>query len=112
MWARYVTVLLGIWLMAAPGIFDFEKFIADNGRIVGPVVVTFATIAISESLRNIRMVNLLPGAWLLFAPWILDYDNSIAFASDYITGLLILGLTLVKQSRKYTFGGGWSILFK
>ncbi len=112
MWARYATILIGFWLMAAPGIFDFEKFISDNNRIVGPIVVTFAVISVSESMRNLRIVNLLPGAWLLFAPWILDYDNSIAFASDYVAGLLILGLTLVKLKRKYKFGGGWSVLFE
>lgn len=112
MWARYAIILVGIWLMAAPGIFDFEKFIADNDRIVGPIVVTIAVISISESTRNIRFANLLPGAWLLFAPWVLDYDNSIAFASDYVAGLLILGLALVKLKRKYSFGGGWSVLFK
>ena len=112
MWARYATVLLGIWLMAAPGILGFEKLIADNDRIVGPLIVTFSMISLSECTLSVRMANLLPAAWLLFAPWILDYDNSTAFASDYISGLLILGLTLVKQKREHTFGGGWSSLFK
>lgn len=111
MWARYVTIALGLWLMVAPGIFDFPKTISDNGHIVGPLIITFSTIAIFEVMRNLRYANLPLGAWLLFAPWILDYDNSNAFASDYVVGMLTLILSLVRQKRQETFDGGWSSLW-
>lgn len=112
MWARYVTVILGLWLMVAPGIFNFEKSIANNGHIIGPLMITFATIAIFECTRNVRYATLPLGAWLLFAPWVLDYDNNTAFASDYITGWLAMALSLVKLKRENHFGGGWSALWK
>lgn len=112
MWARYASVVLGLWLMAAPGLFDFNKSIANNGHIVGPLIITFSIIAISECTRNVKWATLPVGAWLLFAPWILDYDNNTASASDYITGLLVMIFALVKQKRENQFAGGWTALWK
>jgi hypothetical protein len=107
MWARIVTIALGIWLMVAPDLFDFNKTISDNGHIIGPLMITFSVVALSECMRNVKMLNLALAAWLLFAPWILHYDNSAAVASDYATGVLALMLTLVKQKRQHWFAGGW-----
>jgi len=112
MWARITTTILGVWLMMAPDIFGFGKTIANNDHIVGPLLITFSVIAMSESVRNVKMLNLPLAAWLLFAPWILGYENSLAFASDYTVGVLTLVLTLVKQRRRHSFAGGWGVLFR
>lgn len=107
MWARVATMVLGLWLMIAPGILRFPKVIADNGHIVGPLLVTFAAIALSECTRNVRWLNIPLGAWLLFAPWILHYESSVAFVSDYTTGVLTLIFSLAGQKRKHYFSEGW-----
>jgi hypothetical protein len=112
MWARYASVVLGLWLMVAPGIFDYDKSIANNGHITGPLIITFSIIAIFECTRNVKYATLPLGAWLIFAPWILGYDNDTAFANDYITGLLVMALSLVRQKRENQFGGGWPALWK
>jgi hypothetical protein len=112
MWARVATLLLGIWLMMAPGLLHFNNIIADNDHIVGPLIVTFSTIAIWECTRNVRMLNLPLGAWLLFSPGILGYVDTAAFASDYTVGVLTILLSLVKQKRKNSFGGGWTAIWK
>jgi hypothetical protein len=112
MWARVVTLLLGIWLMIAPALFDYGKQIANNGHIVGPLMITFSIIALSECTRNVRLFILPLGAWLLFAPWILDYENTTAFASDYSVGVAALLLSLVKAKTKNTFDGGWPVLWR
>lgn len=110
--ARAITALLGIWLMAAPGVFNLSKTISDNDRIVGPVAATFAIIAIWECTRNVRWLNLPLGVWLLLAPWILNYGNSVATVNDMATGALIIALCFVKPKREQRFGGGWAMLFK
>jgi hypothetical protein len=112
MWARITTLLLGVWLMSAPGIFDFSKTISNNDHIIGPLIISFSAIAICESTRNVRFFNLPLAAWLLFAPWILGYENNIAFFSDYIVGVSTLLLSLVPQKRKNTFGGGWPAVWQ
>jgi hypothetical protein len=112
MWARIMTLLLGVWLMVAPDLFNFGKTISTNGHIIGPLLVTFSIIAMSESTRNVRMLNLPLGAWLLFAPWMFAYDTPAALISDYTVGVLTLILSLVKLKRTKEFGGGWSSLWK
>jgi hypothetical protein len=111
MWARITTLTLGVWLMSAPGLFGFAKTISNNGHIIGPLIVSFSIISFSECTRNARWLNLPLAMWLLFSPWILAYDNWTAFASDYAVGILILFLSIVKQERKKSFGGGWPVIW-
>lgn len=111
MWALVVTSILGLWLMIAPDLLNYSKMIANNNHIVGPLIITFSIISMSECTRNVRMLNLPLGAWLLLGPWILGYENDTAFAIDYSAGVIILLLTFVKQKRKYKFGGGWPAIW-
>lgn len=112
MWARVVTLLIGLWLMVAPVVLHYNKIMSNNGHITGPLIVTFSIIALSECTRNVQMFNLPLGAWLLFSPWVLGYVDTAGFASDYIAGVLILLFSLVKYKRKNRFAGGWPTLRK
>jgi len=112
MWAQIINVAIGLWLMIAPSALDLEKEAADSDHVTGPIIVTFALIAISESVRNIRHVNLIPGFWLLMAPWFLGYDQNTGIISDMAAGLLVILLSRVEGTLKYTFGGGWNSIFK
>lgn len=112
MWAQVINSALGIWLMAAPAILGFNKSIANNDYIVGPLIATFAITAIFENTRNVRRFNWLPGAWLLLAPWVLDYDSTTATLNDMLTGALVIAFSFVKGEVKSELGGGWSSLWK
>ena len=112
MWAQVINAILGIWLMAAPGIFGFSKTMADNDHIVGPVIATFAIIAFWECTRVVRTYNIPLGAWLLLAPWVLGYDNTIAIVNDMVVGGLVIGFSLVKGKIEQRYGGGWSAIWK
>jgi hypothetical protein len=112
MWAQGINAALGIWLMVAPAIFGFDKTIANNAHIVGPVIATFAITALFESTRPVRKFNWLPGAWLLVAPLVLGYQDTTATIHDLLVGALVIGLSCVKGKIHYRFGGGWSALWK
>lgn len=112
MWTQVIVALLGIWLMVAPSVFDFSKKISDNAHIAGPLIASFATIAIWECTRNVRFFNVPLALWLLAAPWVLIYDDSTAIISDYAVSVLVLTLTFIRRKRKYRFGGGWSAIWK
>ena len=112
MWAQLINAALGIWLMAAPDIFGFNKTIADNDHIVGPIIATFAITAIFENTRPLRRFNWLPGAWLLLAPWVLGYDSTAATINDMLTGALVIAFSCIKGRVKNNIGGGWSSLWK
>lgn len=112
MWAQVIVIISGVWLMAAPAFFDFDKSISDNAHIVGPLIATFAIVALSECTRNVRFFNLPLAAWLILAPWILQYNNSTALINDYAVAILVAGLSFVRPKRKNRFGGGWPSIWK
>jgi len=112
MWARIICTIIGLWVMIAPGIFDFNASAEDNGHIIGPIVVTFSVIAFWDATRGVRKWNYPVALWLLLAPWILGYSMGVATTSDMIAGVLIIIFSSVKGRRKHSFGGGWSSLWK
>src|SRR5690606_36032102 len=81
-------------------------------HIVGPLLVSFATIALWECTRNVRFFTLPLALWLLAAPWILRYDNNTALFNDYAVAVLITALLLVRYKRENFFGGGWPAVLK
>lgn len=112
MWAQIVMAFLGIWLMVAPAIFDFPKYISDNGRIVGPLVASFSVIAIWECTRNVRLLNVPLAVWLFASPLVLHYGNDTALMNDYIVAILLIALCMVRPSRVHRFGGGWPSIWR
>lgn len=112
MWPRIINTILGLWLMIAPGIFQYSSAAADNGHIAGPIIVTFSIVAIWEATRVVRKWNLPVGIWLLAAPWILGYDNTIAIISDMGVGVLVLIFASIQGKITQKFGGGWSSLWQ
>jgi hypothetical protein len=109
---KILSALLGLWLMTAPSVFSFNKTVADNNHIIGPVIASFAIISFSPCTSAVRKFNILLATWLLLAPWILGYENSSAIVNDTATGVLVLLLSLTKVKIKKRFGGGWTGIWK
>lgn len=109
--ARYANILLGVWLMAAPDVLGYAGSAQTNDRIVGPLIISFATVAIWEATRSLRHVNTVLGSWLLLAPWVLGYA-SLPLFNSLIVGVLTVLFSLVKGKITETYGGGWSRLWR
>ncbi|MEZ4616079.1 MAG: SPW repeat protein [Caldilineaceae bacterium] len=109
--ARLINIMLGIWLMAAPALLAYTTPAATNDRIVGPLVITCATVALWETTRMLRLVNLVLALWLLVAPWIWGYSAIPLFNSTAV-GLAIGALALVHGEITGRYGGGWSSLVR
>lgn len=112
MWAQILNTLLGIWLMAAPEILRYNGVAADNDHVIGPIVTSFAIIALSGCTRGVAKYNIPFGAWLLVAPWVLGYENQTAIINDICVGLLVTPLSLFKRKTPHQYGGGWAALWK
>ena len=112
MWAHLVSAALGLWLMVAPALITtYSEQASTNNRIIGPLVFTFAVVSLWEITRSVRFGNTLLGAWLVIACLLLDYQG-LALASNLVSGILILGLSLVRgEHRPERFGGGWMSLW-
>jgi hypothetical protein len=111
MLVKFISALAGIWLMAAPSVLGFDKTIANNDHIIGPVIASFAIISLSPCTSMVRKFNLPLGVWLLLAPWILSYENSYAIVNDSFTGILVILFSLAKIKIKKRFGGGWKAIW-
>src|SRR5690606_4194310 len=112
MWAQILNSLIGIWLMAAPNVLGYNGVAADVDHIVGPIVTTFAVVALSGCTRKVGRLNIIGGVWLIAAPWILGYDHSSSITNAIITGILITAFSLFKRQTQQEYGGVWSQLLK
>ncbi|GAA4397185.1 hypothetical protein GCM10023187_06240 [Nibrella viscosa] len=112
MWARFINIGIGLWLMVSPAVLPLSEKAAEHQYLVGPVMVAFAIIAISEATRNVRYVNTLIGVWLLVAPWVLGDHSTLETLNVMAAGVLITGLSLVKGKIENRFGGGWRSLLE
>ncbi len=114
MWARFSNTILGLFLMAAPAIFGYTNSVAaTNQRIIGPIVVSFAVIAIWEETRPARKVNLLMGIALVLSPLLIASYGMLPTIISVTAGVLIALFSLVQGTyRPERFGGGWSVLWE
>ena len=107
-WAQIINALLGIWLMASPGMFGYSG----TGPING-VIATFAIIAVWEVTRAVGRANVTLGAWLVIAPWVLGYEeNVIATVNEFVVGITIFALAMTRAKTDAKLGGGWRSLIK
>ncbi len=106
-WHYLLVIALGVWLMAAPDVMRYEGPERIIGHIVGPLVVSMATIAMAEVTRSVRWVNVALGHWLMLAPVLLAYEPLHIGARSALIGGAILLLSLVKGPEREQTGGGW-----
>lgn len=114
-WAQLLSVLLGLWLMAAPAVLNYDGWVADAHRILGPVAAAFALVAVWGHMRPLRWANVLVGGLAVLAPLLVftPYASTIgaaAGANSVVVGLALVGLSLVRGTVYGDFGGGWSSL--
>ncbi|PSR02376.1 MAG: hypothetical protein BRD47_03325 [Bacteroidetes bacterium QS_8_68_28] len=114
MWAHVVNAALGIWLMAAPGVFGYAQSTpATVDRFAGPVIATFAIVAWWEATRATGRWNVALGAWLVVSPWILGYEPTAAIVNSMACGAVIAALSLVMGDfNPSKYGGGWKSLWQ
>ena len=98
--------------MISPALFSFEKAAADNNYITGPLVITFAIMALWEVNRSARWLTLFAGVWLLIAPFVLGVEDSSARWITMAAGILLIAFSLIKGKIKGSYGGGWRSLFQ
>ena len=111
MWGHVLNTILGVWLMAAPGVLGYEGIARDHDHIVGPVVATFACVAIWEATRPLRWVTFVGGLWMLAAPWLLSFPSD-ATINAMVVGIAVALLSLTGRKITHSFGGGWSALWR
>ncbi|MBI3117634.1 MAG: SPW repeat protein [Candidatus Hydrogenedentes bacterium] len=109
MWAQFIAMVIGIWLMAAPAVLKYAGAAADNSHTTGPLVATLAAVALWECTRGVRFANVPLGLWLVIAPMVLEHETPAA-VNSVACGLALASLAFVRGRVKRSFGGGWAAL--
>ncbi|MGH7449106.1 MAG: SPW repeat domain-containing protein [Longimicrobiales bacterium] len=104
--ARVVTVLAGLWLMAAPAVLGYGGPASASDRIIGPLAVSVGLVALWEATRPVRWTGVGLGAWLLVAPWLLGYGTT-PLLNGSLAGTVLIGCAFVRGDIEQSFGGGW-----
>lgn len=112
MWAQAINMVLGIWVMASPAVLHYNQTVSNNNHIVGPLIITFAVVALWDINRNVRFVNVLLGVWLIASVFILPAQSYTSMLSNGVAGLAIVLFSLVKRKTNDAYGGGWRSLFQ
>ena len=111
MWARLLTAVIGVTLMASPGPLGFSQPGRISMQVAGPLIVTCGIVAIWEITRGVRWVAVPIGGWLLLAPLVIAYPP-VGIAISLGAGVGAIGLAFVRGKLKHSYGGGWRSLLR
>jgi len=102
MWARWLNVILGFWLVSAPFVLDYRLQKPQlNDLCVGLGVMLIALAAIA--VPKLRYANTVLGLWLIVSPFVLGFGGyRTATLNDIIVGLLVTALSLIRDRRVWT----------
>ncbi len=94
-WTRYVTMMLGVWLLVTVGTFGFGSRMAWNDNICGILLIIFSFLSLSHQRRWAPWIVCLIGIWLQLAPLILWAPSAAAYLNDTIVGILAITLSIL-----------------
>jgi hypothetical protein len=94
--ASGVNILLGVWLIASPWMFDYGGTPAVlNSVAVGAIIAILAAsrLASLRSTVGLSGVNLVLALWTIASPWICGYATNIRAVTDQvILGVVVAAL--------------------
>lgn len=103
-WNLLLSIPLGVWLMFAPSVLGLLHPASDSNYIVGPLLVTFSIISMSETARSLRFVNFLLALFLFSAPfWVAGFSSS-GMTNNLIVGAIVALLSLRKGKILEQYG--------
>jgi hypothetical protein len=105
-WTLTVCTIVGILVMALPGIFgvDIKSTAADIGHLGGALMIVVAVISMGEIFRIGRYANILLGLAVTILPWVVS-DSTVGLNVCYsIAGVAIAALSIPRGTKTETYG--------
>ncbi len=101
-WTLALSAVIGIWLMAAPGVFDVTGRSADIQHLGGALIVTTSVIAMGEPVRALRFLNVLLGLAVAIGPIL--FAASPGTGQSLVAGLVVVVLALPRGPQREHYG--------
>ncbi|MDQ3960835.1 MAG: SPW repeat protein, partial [Pseudomonadota bacterium] len=97
LWAHFVNILLGFWLISSPFALGFrgETAMLWSDVLSGALIVVFGALSLSYRYRWAQWANTFVGIWLLFAPLVFWTTSAAAYANDTLVGSLVISLAVL-----------------
>lgn len=96
--ASGLNVVLGIWLIASPWVFDYGGRPAILSRMfLGTLIAFLAAIRVASLNNSVGLsgINLLLAFWTVVSPWAYQYETMEALLlNDIIVGMLVAALAI------------------
>jgi hypothetical protein len=96
--ASGTNIVLGIWLIASPWVFDYSgKSAVLSGVTVGVLIALLAAIRVASlhDSAGLSGINLLLAFWTVVSPWAYEYaTNAGALSNNIIVGVFIAALAI------------------
>lgn len=102
-WTLLVSAAVGVFMMAAPGIFGDSGLSSDIQTLGGSLVVTASVIAWGEPVRLVRWLNVPLGLALVSVPFVSD-PVAAAGWSAVIAGVAVVALSLPRGPKRESYG--------
>ncbi|SDD45729.1 NAD-dependent epimerase/dehydratase family protein [Ruegeria marina] len=93
LWAHWVNVGLGLWLVTAPPLLGYsDPMMAASDILAGMAIVICAFLSMSWRLWQARWVTAALGVWVMAAPLVFWAPTAVAYANGTLVGMLVTGL--------------------
>ncbi len=103
-WNLLLSIVIGVWLMCAPSVFAIAHPAADGDYLVGPLLIAFSVLSLSEVVRSMRFVNALLGIILFSTPfWLVGFSLFSAVHNGFL-GVVVFILSLRKGMIRERYG--------
>lgn len=96
--ARWLNVILGVWMVLATWVLPATAQARTNGFWTGLAVIVFAVAATKVS--PLRFINTGMGLWLVASPFILAYEAYGATINSVVVGLAVMALSVIPNMRR------------
>ena len=96
LWASFVNLLLGIWLVTSPPTLGYEGNLALSDYASGALIIVLSVLAFVPRLNTYaRWAVCFVGIWLLFAPLVFWTPSAAAYMNDSLVGALVIAFAIL-----------------
>ncbi len=110
-WFIFAQALVGVWLMARPGILPYNIESANCDHWMGAIIVTIAAVAAAEVTRTARFVNVIAGVVALILTLVYSLGSTAVLISGIVSAVVLILVSIPKGPIIERYAG-WDRMIK